>query len=72
MTQIKIWLGAIAAGLVFLLTFGRVRFLKGAANQRAKTERNDRAKASEIRDRVERDLPGSVRDFDSAGWRDTE
>lgn len=37
---------------------------------RAKQKEKDHAKADDIRDRVERDLPKRVRDFDDAGFRD--
>jgi hypothetical protein len=53
-----------------LFGFGRVQKAKGKAEVIHKAKERDHEKASDIRDRVERDLPDRVRRYDDAGYRD--
>jgi len=62
----------IAAGtaIAALLGYGAVQRRKGRKQAEQQAKGADHERASEIRDRVERDLPDRVRRYDDAGYRD--
>lgn len=45
-------------------------YLKGRSDAKREAELDDYENAADIRDRVERDLPDKLREYDDAGWRD--
>ena len=64
------WIAVAVSAIVAILTFGQLQKRKGRKEERRKAKEADNENAAEIRDRVERDLPDRVRDFDDAGFRD--
>lgn len=61
---------AFFAALGVFLGYGARQKTKGKLEERADQKEKDREKADAIRDRVERDLPDRVREFDDRGYRD--
>lgn len=68
------YLIAAVAGVVGVWGYGAHKERKGRKAGREETyieaKARDHEKAAEIRNRVERDLDGVVREFDDAGYRD--
>ena len=65
-------LGLIAALALAgsLLMYGRSEARKGAKDANRIAKEKDHEQAMAIRNRVERDLPGRLREYDDAGFRD--
>jgi hypothetical protein len=59
-------------GAIFGISWSKERTGRKQGRQETYIEAKarDHEKASEIRDRVERDLPDRVREYDDAGYRD--
>ena len=68
----EIWpiLAGLGALLALLVGYGAQRDKKTRERAKNEAEEIDNAKANDMRNRVERDLPDRVRKFDDAGYRD--
>jgi len=66
---LPIILGVVAAVAAFL-GYGAKQRAKGRHDADMKQRIKDHENASDIRNRVERDLPDRVREADGSGWRD--
>ncbi|MCB1343640.1 MAG: hypothetical protein KDK24_21740 [Pseudooceanicola sp.] len=65
-----IGIGGLVLAVLALMGFGRRERRAGRQEVQSEAMEADHEKADAIRDRVERDLPDRVRDFDDAGYRD--
>ncbi|MGR3599204.1 MAG: hypothetical protein ACU0FH_02190 [Heliomarina sp.] len=68
--QVLPWILTILGGIAAALVYGRRERRKGRVEERQKAKEQDHEKATAIRDRVDRDLPDRVREYDGAGYRD--
>lgn len=68
--QVLPWIVTVLGGIAAALFYGRRERQKGRVEERQKAKEEDHDKASAIRDRVDRDLPDRVREYDGAGYRD--
>ncbi len=64
------WIVTVLGGIAAALVYGRRERQKGRNEARQKAREQDHEQASAIRDRVDRDLPDRVREYDGAGYRD--
>lgn len=69
-TQVLPWIVTVLGGIAAALVYGRRERQKGRVEERQKAREQDHEKATAIRDRVDRDLPERVREYDGAGYRD--
>lgn len=68
--QVLPWIVTVLGGIVAAFLYGRRERRKGRNEARQKAREEDHDKATAIRDRVDRDLPDRVREYDGAGYRD--
>jgi len=64
------YLVAAVAALAAVLGYGARQKAVGRKDAETKAKEADHENATDIRDRVERDLPERVHDLDDAGFRD--
>lgn len=64
------WLMAALAALGGLVAYALGQRAKGRSQERQQAEDRDNDRADQIRNRVERELPDRLREFDGAGYRD--
>ena len=70
MTRLKLWLGALLAGLAALAAWGRAQSKNGARKAITDMKGRDHENAADIRDRVEREHADRVSAFANRGYRD--
>lgn len=69
-SDLAIVAGGVLACILALLGYGARQRSKGGADEKQRQAEADHETARSIRDRVERDLPDRVRNYDDAGFRD--
>lgn len=70
LARLKLWAAAISVAVTAFLVLLFKAKADGRRDAQQDARERDHDKASDIRDRVERDLDQRVRDFDDAGYRD--